>query len=418
MSEGIVTIKPGREKPVLQQHPWIFSGAIASAKHAQPGDLVTVVDHKGGFLARGYWNPKSQIQVRILTWQEEAINEDWWRRMLNRAIEGRALRNIIQDDDREDEGYSPTAYRLINAENDFLPGLIVDRYGDYLILQALTLWIDLHKQMIAEMLAALLPVKGIYERSDVDVRALEGLKYATGLLWGEEPPLYLKIREGSTHILIDVRNGHKTGFYLDQSQNRDLLYTLLSSTYGGAFPWQVLNLFSYTGGFGLRALSWNGVSAVSVDSSEDALSLARQNIELNIAEKIINPERGNEYRLIQADAFAYLREAVAQGEQFDVIVCDPPKFAHNKQQIERATRGYKDLNLHCFRLIKPGGYLMTFSCSGAISADLFQKVVFGALADSGRQAQIIQHLGPSDDHPVALTFPEGAYLKGLLLRVY
>lgn len=418
MAEGIVTIKPGREKPILQQHPWIFSGAITSARYAQPGDLVTVVDHKGGFLARGYWNPRSQIQVRILTWQDVPINEDWWRRMLRRAIDGRALQNLIQDHYREDDRYFSRAYRLINAENDFLPGLIVDRYGDFLVVQALTLWIDLHKQMIAEILAALLPVKGIYERSDVDMRALEGLKHATGLLWGEEPPLFLQIREGDVHILIDVRNGHKTGFYLDQAENRQLLYTLLSSTYGGDFPWRVLNLFSYTGGFGLRALSWNGVSAVSVDSSEDALNLARRNIELNISEGIINPEKGSEYELIQADAFDYLREAVRREEQFDVIICDPPKFAHNKQQVERATRGYKDLNLHCFRLIKPGGYLMTFSCSGAISADLFQKVVFGALADSGRQAQIIRHLGPAEDHPVALTFPEGAYLKGLLLRVY
>ncbi len=160
------------------------------------------------------------------------------------------------------------------------------------------------------------------------------------------------------------------------------------------------------------------MSAVSVDSSEEALGLAKQNIELNIGHGNIAPDRGNDYELMQADAFDYLHDAVKRGEQFDMIVCDPPKFAHNKQQVERATRGYKDLNLNCFKLVKPGGYLMTFSCSGAISADLFQKVVFGALADSGRQAQILQHLGPAEDHPVALTFPEGAYLKGLLLRVY
>ena len=239
----------------------------------------------------------------------------------------------------------------------------------------------------------------------------------TGLLWGEEPPSLIAVNN-HVRFMVDVRHGHKTGAYLDQAQNRNRLFDLLSSDYGADFPWRVLNLFGYTGGFGLTALAWNGVSAVSVDLSSEALQLAERNVQLNIETGVIKPERGNNYEFIQADAFDYLHAAVERGETFDVIVCDPPKFAHNKQQIERATRGYKDLNLNCFKLIKPGGYLMTFSCSGAISADLFQKVVFGALADSGRQAQIIQHLGPADDHPVALTFPEGAYLKGLLLRVY
>ena len=417
MSEGIITIKKGREKPILNQHPWIFSGAITSAQNATPGDIVTVVDHQGSFLARGYWNPKSQIQVRILTWHDEPINEDWWRRMLQRAIDGRALQNITQEEYSE-ESFGSIAYRLINAENDFLPGLIVDRYANFLVLQVLTLGIDQRKEMISEIMSSLLPIQGIYERSDVDVRGREGLEDTCGVLWGEEPPALIEIGERFVRILVDVHNGHKTGFYLDQMVNRDLLVILLSGDYGGDFPWRVLNMFSYTGGFGLHALSWNGVSAVFVDSSEDALKLAKQNIELNITHGVIDPERGNEYELIQADAFDYLHAAVERGEQFDVIVCDPPKFAHNKQQVDRATRGYKDLNLNCFKLIKPGGYLMTFSCSGAISADLFQKVVFGALADSGRQAQIIKHLGPADDHPVALTFPEGAYLKGLLLRVY
>jgi 23S rRNA (cytosine1962-C5)-methyltransferase len=418
MSEGIVTIKPGREKPIHQQHPWIFSGAIASAKYAEPGELVTVVSSKGDFLARGYWNPKSQIQVRILTWQDETINDDWWRRMLKRAIDGRALQNLIQEEYQQDERWKPIGYRLVNAENDFLPGLVVDRYSDYLVLQALTLGIDQRKSLITEHLASLLKIRGVYERSDVDVRAKEGLSFQTGILWGDKPPGLIDIYENRVQIKVDVRSGHKTGYYLDQAANRRLLYDLLSSDYGADFPWRVLNLFSYTGGFGLHALSWNGVVTVAVDTSKEALQLGETIVQQNIQNGVISPARGNEYSFIQADAFEYLREAVARGKQFDVIVCDPPKFAHNKQQVERATRGYKDLNLHCFKLIKPGGYLMTFSCSGAIDTDLFQKVVFGALADSGRQAQIIKHLGPSDDHPVALTFPEGAYLKGLLLRVY
>jgi len=402
MTDGIITIKAGREKPIRNQHPWIFSGAIANAQDAAPGDIVTVVDSQGSFLARGYWNPKSQIQVRLLTWQDEPADEGWWRRMLKRAIDGRS--KYVHE--------HRTAYRLINAENDFLPGLIVDRYNEWLVLQALTLGIDTNKAMIAAILGELLvnSIDGVYERSDVDVRAREGLADFTGVISGIEPPEHINIAEYGHAILVDAHSGHKTGYYLDQCENHFELGEIFVD------PDQVsrimaLNLFSYTGGFGMSAVRDSGDRIVNVDSSSDALQLAKRNFELNHM-------LSEQTEFIQADAFDYLHAAVERGEQFDVIVCDPPKFAHNKQQVERATRGYKDLNLNCFRLIKPGGYLMTFSCSGAISADLFQKVVFGALADSGRQAQIIKHLGPADDHPVALSFPEGAYLKGLLLRVY
>ncbi len=407
MSEGTVTIHRGREKSILRQHPWIFSGAIDKAQGAASGDIVTVLAQDGGFLARGYWNPKSQIQVRILTWQDEPITEDWWRRMLKRAIEGRYQKPEFN-----------VAHRIVNAENDYLPGLIVDRYGEYLVLQALTLHINQQKKWIAELLVeefdkAGMSIKGIYERSDVDVRGKEGLKHEEGLLLGENPPQLITIHE-EAKLLVDVRNGHKTGFYLDQRENRKLFADTLSHYEPEAATPHLLNLFAYTGGFNILASRMRDVHAVNVDSSEDALSLARKNHELN--DLHLNPTGTAEY--IQADAFDYLREALARGDQFDAVVCDPPKFAHNKQQVDRAARGYKDLNLHCFRLVKPGGTLMTFSCSGAISPDLFQKIVFGALADSGRQAQILRHLGPGDDHPVALTFPEGAYLKGLLLRVY
>lgn len=409
MAEGFVTIKKGREKPIIQQHPWIFSGAIERAQNVSPGDIVTVVSHDGSFLARGYWNAKSQIQVRILTWHDEPIDEDWWRRMLHRAIEGRGIKNILYE--RKDN--SESAYRMVNAENDFIPGLVVDRYGEWLVLQALTLGIDVRKDMIARILSEIAPSKGIYERSDVDVRGKEGLKAEKKLLWGEEPPEHIVIREHGIEIYVDVREGHKTGFYLDQTDNRGILNNLLTADFDGFC--RLLNLFSYTGGFGLQALSAGGAHVVDIDSSYPALELAEKNAQLN--EFHLNKhQQSAEY--IQADAFEYLHDAVANDEKFDVIVCDPPKFAHNAQQVDRAARGYKDLNLNCFKLIKPGGYLMTFSCSGAISADLFQKIVFGALADSGRQAQILKHLGPGDDHPVALTFPEGAYLKGLLLRVY
>jgi 23S rRNA (cytosine1962-C5)-methyltransferase len=405
---GIIEIKKGREKPIRQQHPWIFSGAIHAVKgDPAPGDIVTVVDVNGKFLARGYWNAKSQIQVRILTWQDEPIDEDWWRQKLERSIKER-----IWGAWKFPENINRYC-RLVNAENDFLPGLIVDRYGEWLVIQALTLGVDRRKEMIAESLMSILPgLRGVYERSDVDVRGKEGLSQVTGILRGEEPPQYIKIDQ-SLDIYVDVRKGHKTGYYLDQTTNRFILFELIGRG-GEASQKRVLNLFSYTGGFGLFALSAGAEHVTNVDMSHDALELAEENVKLN-PNNISQPENAD---FIQADVFDYLHDQVSEGNQWDVVILDPPKFAHNAGQVEKAARGYKDINLNAFKCVKPGGYLMTFSCSGAISADLFQKIVFGALADSGRQAQILKHLGPGDDHPVALTFPEGAYLKGLLLRVY
>lgn len=424
---GIIEIKKGREKPIIQQHPWIFSGAIHVVKgEPSPGDIVTVVDFKGKFLARGYWNAKSQIQVRILTWLDEEIDEAWWRRMLLRAIEGRSkylpLKQITAKGDE-----SARAIRLVNAENDYLPGLVIDGYGEYLVLQALTLHIDQQKKRIAELLAKLLeehgsPIKGIYERSDVDVRGREGLSNSDGMLWGEEPPTLISIQERWLNFGVDVREGHKTGFYIDQRDNRELLWEIAgrnSMVSSQRADYSVLNLFSYTGGFGLFALKAGATKVINVDSSHDALELAEKNLEDNVAtHHNLGKDILERAQFVQADVFDYLRDQVAEGSQWDVVVLDPPKFAQSAKQVESAARGYKDINLNAFKCVKPGGYLMTFSCSGAISADLFQKIVFGALADSGRQAQILKHLGPGDDHPVALTFPEGAYLKGLLLRVY
>jgi 23S rRNA (cytosine1962-C5)-methyltransferase len=403
VTHAAVTIRPGREKPILQGHPWIFSGAVLRAENAKPGDIVTVQTRDGAFLARGYWNPTSQIQVRILTWRDEPIDANWWPRMLTRAIQARR--------DHQDQQRCESC-RLVHAENDFLPGLIVDRYADWLVLQALTLHIDQHKGQLAEILAALLdeagsPVKGIYERSDVDVRRREGLEPVTGVLWGDEPPELIKLGTEKLRYYVDVRQGHKTGFYLDQQPNYRIFGHLLERVYGLDSATRLLNLFSYTGRFGLEMAG----NVVNVDSSLEAQALARENYALSN----FPPDR---VKFVQADVFDYLREAVQCDDRYDIVILDPPKFAHNKQQINKAARGYKDINLNAFKLVQPGGHLMTFSCSGAISADLFQKIVFGALVDSGRQAQIIQYLGPGDDHPVALTFPEGAYLKGLLLRVY
>ncbi|XOV86792.1 MAG: class I SAM-dependent rRNA methyltransferase [Pseudomonadota bacterium] len=393
---AIVKIKPGRHKPIVNQHPWIFSGAIGSVRgNPGPGDIVTVVTSDDKFLGRGYWNEASQIQVRLLTFRDEEIDYDWWHRTLKQAIDARAHLAATTN-----------AYRIVNGENDFIPGLVVDRYGDWLVIQALTLGIDVCKWQIGEILNELLAPRGLFERSDVDVREREGLEQSTSVLIGEVPPALIEINEGP-RILVDVHNGHKTGFYLDQRMNRRIALELAERRAG---DYALLNLFSYTGGFALHALQAHNVHATNLDASADALAIARKNVELNgYGEDRVD--------YVQADAFQWLREAVQRGEKYDLVVLDPPKFAQNKRQVEGACRGYKDLNLSAFRLTKPGGYVMTYSCSGAISADLFQKVVFGALADSGRQGQIVRHLGPGEDHPVALTFPEGAYLKGLLVRV-
>jgi len=394
---GVVILRPGREKPLHNRHPWVFSGAIAHVE-ADPGGLVDVRDGAGQFLARGYYNPHSQICVRLLTWDEsEAIDADFWRRRLARAIEGRAALAAQPD---------LNAYRLIHAESDGLPGLIVDRYGDCLVLQALTLGIERVKPMLVEALSALCAPRGIIERSDVDVREKEGLAEATGLLWGEEPPDPLEIREHGLRYRVNVHTGHKTGFYLDQRASRRWLLT--EATLAGR---DVLNAFSYTGSFSVCAGAGGAASIVNVDSSGEALAMARENMALNGFDGI-----PTDY--LEANVFTQLRIWRGEGRTFDVIILDPPKFAHNPRQIEKAARGYKDINLLAFQLLRPNGLLVTFSCSGVVSADLFQKIVFGASVDAGRDAQIVAWFGQPPDHPVLLAFPEGAYLKGLACRVW
>ena len=399
-------IKRGREKPIRNQHPWIFSGAIGQAENAVDGELVKVVDHKNRFLARGYWNSQSQIQVRIMSWRDETIDARWWRTMLSRALSLRDKRLVDAED---------AAFRLVNAENDFMPGLIIDRYADWYVLQALTPYIDNQKAAIAAALAEVTGARNIYERSDVEARKREGLPPAAGLLQGGPPPEYVEIEEG-VRFLVDIQRGQKTGFYLDQRDNRRLLRDLIERRCAeSGDKVRLLNLFSYSGGFALAAGHFDALHSVNVDASRRALELAERNFQLNAYDETAPGETAE---FIQADAFDYLHHCVSQHERFDFIVLDPPKLAQHKSQAQRAARGYKDLNLYAFKLVKAGGYMLTFSCSGAISRDLFQKIVFGALADSGRQAQVVQHLSASADHPVALTFPEGEYLKGLLLHVF
>ena len=326
----------------------------------------------------------------MLTWDDEPIDDDFWMRRLREAIARRG--NFPSNEAR----------RLVNAENDYLPGLIVDQYGDTLVLQALSAGIDQRKQQLAEMLINITKAGGVYERSDADARKQEGLEREQGHLLGEEPPDTIEISEDGHTFLVDVREGHKTGFYLDQRDNRRLLADHLPEDA------QVLNVFSYTGGFAVYAYAGGAERVVSVDASQSALQLADRNLALN---------GYADTPLIAGDAFEVLRDYRDAGEEFDVIILDPPKFAQNSRQVDAALRGYKDINLLAFQMLRANGLLMTFSCSGAVSTDLFRKVIFGALEDSGREAQVIRQLSAPPDHPVALTFPEGQYLKGLLCQM-
>ena len=414
-------LKKGRATPVIRRHPWVFSGAIQRIEgDPEDGEVIEVYDAGGNWLARGYLNRRSQIAVRLLTWlEDEGIDGAFWRRRLERAVSAR--RALAEDP-------ATTAYRLVHAESDYLPGLIVDRYGDWLVLQFLTLGVDQRRAEIVQLLADLVAPQAIYERSDVGVRKKEGLEPRAGLLWGDEPPDQIEILENGHRFLVNVREGHKTGFYLDQRENRARLTTLCNAR-GGRID--VLDLFAYTGAFGVYAAAAGASEITSVDTSGPALDLARANHALNGLGRAGGPHSATiidgqppagsgstDTEYVSGNAFALLRAFRAEKRHFDVIVLDPPKFASTRREVESGSRAYKDINLLAFQILRPGGLLFTFSCSGRVSADLFQKIVFGALADTDREAQIIGHLAQSADHPVALTFPEGRYLKGLICRVW
>ncbi|MGD2164270.1 MAG: class I SAM-dependent rRNA methyltransferase [Anaerolineae bacterium] len=414
-----VVLKQGRAKPILRRHPWIFSGSIQRVEgDPQDGDIVDVLDAGRNWLARGYFNRHSQIRVRLLTWEEDCcIDQAFWDSRIEQAIAARGSLGLGAPALRQPD---TTAYRLVHAESDYVPGLIVDRYADWLIVQFLTLGVDRQRDAILQSLVSSLEgdgIRGIYERSDVIVRAKEGLPQRVGLLWGEEPPETIEIRENGRQFLVDPWAGHKTGFYLDQRENR----ASLASCSAGA---DVLDAFCYTGGFAVYAATGGASRVTMVDSSGSSLELARRNLALNSSEpsgRVRDPTllgRERQFEYVEDDVFAVLRRFRAEGRRFDVIILDPPKLAHSRGEVESASRAYKDINLLAFQLLEPGGVLFTFSCSGRVSADLFQKVVFGALADTDRKAQIISRLSQGPDHPVALTFPEGAYLKGLVCRVW
>ena len=386
-----VRLKAGREKSLLRRHPWVFAGAVDLIQGAPgDGDTVKVVDHQGEFLAWAAYSPESQIRLRVWSWQEgDTIDEGFFRRCLERAIAARAdLVPAARSD----------AVRLVHGESDGLPGLVVDRYADTLAAQFLSSGAERWKETLADLLLELTGARRIYERSDAEVRRLEGLEEHSGVLRGEPPPERLPILENGLKFWVDVAHGHKTGYYLDQRDNRLRLKELASGR-------EVLDCFAYTGGFTAHALSGEAESVLAVDSSAEALSKARDNITLNGL-----PEERAEW--LEGDVFQVLRQLRDRRRSFDLIVLDPPKFAPTAALAEQAARGYKDINLLAFKLLRPGGLLFTFSCSGGVSAELFQKIVAGAALDAGVQAQIVEYLHQAPDHPVALEFPRRGISKG------
>jgi len=394
-AQPCILLKAGREKSLLRRHPWIFSGAIERVDGAPlGGDTLPVRDAAGNFLACAAYNPDSQITARVWSWDaSEVIDAAFFRRKIAAALNARDALGLRQNS---------SGMRLIHAESDGLPGLVVDRYGDTLVMQIGSAGVERWRDTIADLLQELCNPACIYERSDSDSRGLEGLEPRNGVLRGALPES-VEVVEHGLRFKVDVAAGQKTGFYLDQRDNRALTGTLAKDR-------EVLNCFCYTGGFSLYALRGGAKSVLSIDASGDALRIAAENLTANNLD-------ATRAEWQEADVFQALRKLRDQGRSFDFIILDPPKFAPTAAFAEKAARGYKDINLLAFKLLRPGGLLATYSCSGGISEDLFQKIIAGAALDAGVDAQIIHHLHASADHPVLLSFPEGTYLKGLVLRV-
>ncbi len=390
-----VIIKKEREKSLNNHHPWIFSGSIAEIKgDPQAGQTVLVRSGEGSVFGQGAFSPSSQIRVRMWTFGvEEDVDAKFITRRVNTAI--RLRRNII-------DVKKTNAFRLINGESDGLPGLIVDHYASWLVIQTLSAGADYLLPLILSELRAQFPGYAIYERSESAVRSKEGLPLRKGSLNGKEPPELIEIKENNLRFLIDIKEGHKTGFYLDQRDNRQLLS-------GFARDKEILNAFSYTAGFAVYALNSGARRVINIDASENALQIGRKNLELNALS-------GDKVQQIQGDVFEQLRSFQAEKRRFDVIILDPPKFVQAVRDIRKGSRGYKDINRLSFELLKPGGYLFTFSCSGHMKADLFQKIVADAALDARAKAVILYSLSQGADHPVALNFPEGKYLKGFVIQ--
>ena len=386
-------LKPNREKSLLRRHPWIFSGAIQKVNgKPTPGETVNLLSSRGDFLAQAAYSPTSQIRARVWTFDpDELLDSNFFLKRIRKSLASRQTLHVAQH---------TNAYRLIHAESDGLPGLIVDRYADVLVLQSLTAGSEYWKDTITDILIEETGLTTIYERSDADVRQLEGLEPKVGLLHGELSFYSIPVVENNLKFTINLNSGHKTGYYLDQRENRLRVRELSKGR-------DVLDCFCYTGGFTVNALEGGAKNVVAVDASEDALILGRENVK-------VNGHQADAVEWREGDVFQVLRKFRDEGRSFDLIILDPPKFAPTASQAGKAARGYKDINLLGFKLLRPGGFLVTFSCSGGVDASLFQKIIASAAIDAGVDAQIVDVLTQGTDHPVALNFPEGAYLKGLV----
>lgn len=387
-----IIIKPGREKSLLRRHPWVFASAIQALDDVPAsGSTVDLIDTKGNFLARASYSHHSQIRARVWTFEDEPVDKEFFKKRIRAGI---GLRRKLQVEGQSD------AYRLIHSESDGIPGLIVDRYGDVLVLQSSTAGSEFWKETMADILVEETGIENIYERSDADVRELEGLKPQNSILRGKFSSFIFPIHEYNLKFNVNIASGHKTGFYLDQRENRRRAGELAKDR-------DVLNCFCYTGGFSIHALANGAKSVISVDSSADALKLLEENI-------TIDHLPAEKHTSIEGDVFQLLRKFRDEARSFDMIILDPPKFAPTAAHAEKASRAYKDINLLAFKLLRPGGILITFSCSGGVDSALFQKIVASAALDAGVDATIIEYLSQGSDHPVSLHFPEGAYLKGLI----
>ncbi len=389
-----IVLKPGKEKSVLKKHPWVFSGAIQRdpAKFVN-GMVVSVFSATGDFLAFGSYSHHSQIRIRLLSFDQEAFPDDTF--IVDKIEESILLRKKLLP---EKEG---NAYRLIHSEADGLPGLIVDHYANYLVCQFLAVGMEFFRETIINALTRLFPEHALYERSDTESRKKEGLEPVKQLIKGTLPSEPILIQEGDYALWVDLINGHKTGFYLDQRNNRFLVQEMSKNR-------KVLNCFSYTGGFGVAAGVGGALSVMNIDSSEPALVLGRKNARHHQLENCLSFEKG--------DVFEKLR-VYAEAPEFDLIVLDPPKFAHSLMQVQQAARGYKDINRLAIKALKKDGLLFTYSCSGHMDEGLFKKIIASAAEEAGREVHFLRTLQQSWDHPVIGSFPESLYLKGFLLYV-
>jgi 23S rRNA (cytosine1962-C5)-methyltransferase len=392
-----VILKKGKEKAVLQRHPWLFSGAIERVKGKPAnGDTVRLLNDKGEFMAYGFYNDQSRVALRLLEWNENVeIDEDWFRRKVAVAVGGRS--NLLED------GNTNTC-RLIFSEADYLPGLIVDKYADYLAVQVLTSGIENMMPVIIDELQKLLKPEGIFDKSDASSRAHEGLETANQVLAGKHPPEIVKVLENKISYGINIAEGQKSGFYCDQRDNRHIVALHSKGK-------KVLDCFCYTGGFTLNCLQNGAASVTSVDSSALAIETLKENLKINGLD-------ASKQTAIQSDVNKQLRALREQGEKFDIVVLDPPKYAPSRSSLNKASRAYKDLNRMGMLLLNSGGLLATFSCSGAMDIDAFKQVLAWAALDAGKEVQFIYQFCQPEDHPVRASFPEGEYLKGLLCKVY